>query len=152
MNSELLENEIYYNENDELCLNCGNLYSHVEADEFKNIHDFIKSQQQKARSPYEFFEWIPYEKFEEVTQIGKGGFATIYSATGIKGILRHYNEEDNGFFRYDAAVALKRLHDSNDSFLNEVGYYPVKFKDKGVLRCFGISQNPQTKEYVMFLN
>ncbi|CAG8602639.1 15206_t:CDS:2 [Funneliformis caledonium] len=73
MNSELLENEIYYNENDELCLNCGSLYTHVE--------------------------------------------------------------EDNGFIRYDEVVALKCLHDSediNESFLNEVGYYPVEFQDKGL--------------------
>ncbi|CAI2165963.1 17591_t:CDS:2 [Funneliformis geosporum] len=63
MNSKFLkENEIYFNENDELCLNCGRLYSHVE-----------------------------------------------------------------------------------------VGNYPFEFNDKGIVRCYGISQYPQTKEYVMVL-
>ncbi|CAG8518444.1 10363_t:CDS:2 [Funneliformis mosseae] len=96
MNSALfVDNEIYFNENDEPCLKCGDLYSHVE-----------------------------------------------------------YNEEGNRFNRYDECVALKCLHDSediNDDFLNEIRYYPIELHDNGVLRCFGISQNPQSKEYIMVL-
>jgi hypothetical protein len=55
------------------------------------------------------FEWIPYNQFYKIEKIGKGGFATIYSA-----ILKDGS---------DKKVALKCLDNSQnliDELLNEV--------------------------------
>ena len=52
------------------------------------------------------FEWIPYNQFDNIEEINKGDFATVYSAI--------WN---------DKTVALKQLHDSQNvskEFLNEV--------------------------------
>src|SRR5438874_13234362 len=40
------------------------------------------------------FEWIPYNQFSNIKEIGKGGFATVYSAIWKDGKL--YYDEDNG--------------------------------------------------------
>jgi hypothetical protein len=62
------------------------------------------------------FEWIPYNHFCNIEEIGKGGFAKVYSATWI--VCRK---------KYDIAqirkVALKCLYKSQNitsKFLNEV--------------------------------
>ncbi|CAI2180493.1 8936_t:CDS:2, partial [Funneliformis geosporum] len=119
----------------------------------KKIDDFIKREQQKSRTPIEFFEWIPYENFKDIEQIGKGGFATIYSAIW-KNSLKVYNETNNSCDRYEDMAALKRLHgvkEFTDEFLNEVINCPIGSFDKGLLRCYGISQDPETEEYIMVL-
>ena len=75
----------------------------------EKIDDFIQEMQLKI-SDYNdiIFEWIPYNQFDEIKEIGKGGFATIYSAIWKK-----------------KKVALKRLDNSQDfnlisELLNEV--------------------------------
>src|ERR1044072_6710486 len=30
---------------------------------------------------YLFLEWVPFDRFEDIKQIGEGGFAKVYSAT-----------------------------------------------------------------------
>src|ERR1043166_7556928 len=32
-----------------------------------------------------FLEWVPFDRFEDIKQIGKGGFAKVYSAKWIDG-------------------------------------------------------------------
>jgi hypothetical protein len=68
------------------------------------------------------FEWIPYDQFKNIKEIGKGGFATIYSAIWNDGPLE-YNECDEWGRIGDYEVALKCLSNSQnmtDNFLNEV--------------------------------
>ena len=69
------------------------------------------------------FEWIPYDQFNNIKAIGKGGFATIYSAIWKDGLLK-YDSDKNEYKRMpNKEVALKCLHDSQnitDEFLNEV--------------------------------
>ena len=69
------------------------------------------------------FEWIPYNQFSDIKEIGRGGFATVYSAIWKDGPLNYdyYNQEytRNSNFK----VALKCLHNSQNitnEFLNEV--------------------------------
>ena len=72
------------------------------------------------------FEWIPYNQFSDIKEIGKGGFATVYSAIWKDGQLE-YNKDNAEYVRksYNANknVALKCLHNSQNitnKFLNEV--------------------------------
>ena len=69
------------------------------------------------------FEWIPYNQFSNIKEIGRGGFATVYSAIWKDGPLNY--DYDN--FKYtrnsNYKVALKCLHNSQNitnEFLNEV--------------------------------
>ena len=82
----------------------------------KKIDDFVYQMHLKRSSHNDIvFEWIPYNQFNNIEEIGKGDFATIYSATWKDGPL-HYNY-------YNKKVVLKCIHNSQnitDEFLNEV--------------------------------
>jgi hypothetical protein len=68
------------------------------------------------------FEWIPYDQFYNIKEIGKGGFSKIYSATWIDGPLI-YDISKYEYTRYSKMIALKCLnnfHNISREFLNEV--------------------------------
>ena len=70
------------------------------------------------------FEWIPYNQFSDIEEIGRGGFATVYSAIWKDGPL-DYDEDTEKYVKSSPnyKVALKCLHNSRNvtnEFLNEV--------------------------------
>jgi serine/threonine protein kinase len=75
------------------------------------------------------FEWIPYDQFNDIKEIGKGGFSTVYSAIWKDGLLSYGDIEPGMRVNYawkresNTKVALKCLHNSQnflDQFINEV--------------------------------
>jgi len=68
-------------------------------------------------------EWIPYDHFNDIKEISKDGFATVYSAIWTDGPL-DYNEDSKKYLKEsDKKVALKCLYNSQNitnEFLNEV--------------------------------
>ena len=67
------------------------------------------------------FEWIPYNQFNDIEEISKNDFATVYSAAWKDGPLYYDSDESKG--ESDKKVALKCLHNSQNitnEFLNEV--------------------------------
>jgi hypothetical protein len=128
------------------CLTCGKHYTYVNGNYIhwckvcsvkyiqenlctwsgnEKIDNFIKEKQQIATCPLEFFEWIPYNQFEIIKQVGKEKFFTIYSAEWKGGYLNEYNEENHEFRRCNKGVALKCLNNcknNDDKFLHEVFY------------------------------
>ena len=71
-----------------------------------------------------FLEWVPFDRFEDIKQIGEGGFAKVYSATWIDG-QSVVNVNGNWIKSYPKhmEVALKRLNGSQNlsaEYLNEV--------------------------------
>ena len=69
-------------------------------------------------------EWIPFEKFQNITYITKGGFGKIYSANWPEGYIYYWDIKNQKWCRVsDIKVALKSLDNSSDissDFLNEV--------------------------------
>ena len=53
----------------------------------KNIDEFIQQSQINAVHRKKCLEWIPFEKFQEVNYITRGGFGKIYSANGLKDLF-----------------------------------------------------------------
>ena len=75
-----------------------------------------------------FLEWVAFDRFENVKQIGEGGFAKVYSATWIDG-RAYYTKKSGGNWKKlnpkPMEVALKRLNGSQNisaKYLNEVFY------------------------------
>lgn len=96
----------------------------------KKIDSFIKEEQQGVISSFEFFEWIPYDQFENVKSIGKREFVTIYSAIWKDGCLNNYNEETHEFSRNkNTKVVLKCLNNSKyiDDLFSEVFIYSIHY-------------------------
>ena len=59
-------------------------------------------------------EWIPFDQFENVKYLTKGGFGSIYTATWIKGRIFDYDENKKEFIYLGSQlVVLKLLNDSS---------------------------------------
>src|SRR5436305_10106048 len=87
------------------CKKCGEKYTDIDwnwckpcqIDNLKGwtsgnekIDDFIQEMQLKIDYPNDIvFEWIPYNQFSNIKEIGRGGFATVYSAIWKDGPLNY---------------------------------------------------------------
>ena len=102
-----------------------------------DIDKFIKDTMYDARH-YEgyrnvlFLEWVPFDRFEDIKQIGEGGFAKVYSATWKDGQL--VGNQSGNWKKSNPKpmeVALKRLNGSQNmsaEYLNEVYFnFILKF-------------------------
>jgi hypothetical protein len=80
----------------------------------KKIDDFIQERQLKINNDDNIvLEWIPYNQFNEIEEIGKNGLIIVYSAIWKDGPL-HY--QYGGYIRdSNKKVALKYLHNSQES-------------------------------------
>ncbi|GBB87358.1 hypothetical protein RclHR1_01380020 [Rhizophagus clarus] len=170
----LVLHERYFKKNFEeyYCIKCANIYTDTQykwckscqIDYFqqnftnwtsKNVRvdNFIREMQLKITKPTDIiFEWISYNQFSNIKEIGKGGFAIVYSAIWKDGPLYYdwnkYSRESN------QRVALKCLNNSQnitDEFLNEVQNYSTEKYSNNILKIYGITQNPDTKDYIMVL-
>ncbi|GBC39080.2 kinase-like domain-containing protein [Rhizophagus irregularis DAOM 181602=DAOM 197198] len=71
----------------------------------------------------------------------------------INGYIEYYGIKESWERKSNTRVALKCLHNSQnfiDEFINEVKAYPNQ-NIKNILKIYGISQNPNTKDYIMVL-
>ncbi len=99
-----------------------------------DIDKFIRDTMHNVRNVKypEFLEWVPFDKFIEVEEIGEGGFAKVYTATWMDGPLyERLEKQSNGSWNkldpQPMKVALKRLNGSqkmSNEYLNEV-YFPL---------------------------
>ncbi|GBC07877.1 hypothetical protein RclHR1_07750004 [Rhizophagus clarus] len=125
----------------------------------KKIDDFIQEMQLNINGYSDIvFEWIPYNQFCEIKEVGEGGFATVYSAIWKDGPLL-YLECQNGIYKRDSnkKVALKCLDDSQNrinELLNEIKAYSTKALNynSSILKVYGISQDTNTKNYIIVLH
>ena len=91
----------------------------------EKIDNFIQEMQLKIDYALDIvFEWIPYNQFSDIKGIGRGGFATVYSAIWKDGTLE-YDKVTKKYAKSSSneKVALKCLHNSQNitnEFLNEV--------------------------------
>ena len=69
------------------------------------------------------FEWIPFNQLSSIEEIGKGDYATVYSAIWKDGPLYYDSKKEYTRKSYEY-VALKCIHNSqnitNESLNNEV--------------------------------
>src|SRR4051794_30327023 len=89
------------------------------------IDNFIKDTIYNAKQDYYddinrkycplFLEWVPFDRFEDIKQIGEGGFAKVYSAKWINGRSIYTKQDDGSWKKLEPEpinVALKRLNGS----------------------------------------
>ena len=90
----------------------------------REIDHFIQQTQLNANKSQEIVEWIPFDRFENVTYLSKGGFGTVYKAKWLDGPIRSWNYEVKNWERYGKQdVCLKSLDNSTtnkNEFLQEV--------------------------------
>src|SRR5947199_4322494 len=60
------------------------------------IDNFIKGTIYNARNHLNcplFLEWVSFDRFEDIKQIGEGGFAKVYSAKWIDGRANYIKDD-----------------------------------------------------------
>ncbi|GES73157.1 kinase-like domain-containing protein [Rhizophagus clarus] len=66
-------------------------------DTIYNVNDSINNNYYPL-----FLEWVPFDRFENMKQIGEGGFAKVYSATWIDGRAFYIKQDDGSWVKEDA--------------------------------------------------
>ncbi|CAB4418672.1 unnamed protein product [Rhizophagus irregularis] len=118
----------------------------------EKIDNFIQEKQLEINNSWNIvFEWIPYNKFLDIKEVDKDDISIIYSAKWKDGPLR-WDDYCDKYMRNPKEVELKELklkysHNLQNvvEFLNEIKVYSTNFE------IFGISQNPDTKDYIIVL-
>ncbi|UZO04960.1 uncharacterized protein OCT59_025321 [Rhizophagus irregularis] len=101
---------------------------------------------------YKWFEWIPYNQFNDIKEIDKDDTATLYSATWMNGQLKYENYKVEKKRVPNEKVALKCMYNSQNitnEFLSEVKSFSIYRFDYDILKIYGISQNPETRDYII---
>ncbi|RHZ69955.1 hypothetical protein Glove_276g16 [Diversispora epigaea] len=116
------------------------------------IDKFIQDAQLNASYSRYVIEWIPFDRFKDVKQIGKGGFGTIHYARWIDGPIKRWNIENQQWLRYPIEVALKKFDNfvNFNDVLNEMEIH-LNTNGKGSILFHGITQDPETNSYMMVL-
>ncbi|RHZ80087.1 hypothetical protein Glove_139g176 [Diversispora epigaea] len=121
------------------------------------IDKFIQDSQLNANNRYQVIEWIPYDRFKNVRQIGKGGFGTIYYARWIDGYIGEWDIKNQQWNRYrEGEVALKKF-EKFVNFNNVLNEMEIHFKTYAgsdyitSIAFYGITQDPETHSYMMVL-
>ncbi|RHZ85431.1 hypothetical protein Glove_66g85 [Diversispora epigaea] len=114
------------------------------------IDKFIQDAQLNANNYDQVIEWIPYDRFKDVKQIGKGGFGTIHYARWIYGRIFRWDIENKQWARQrnwdgeSGEVALKKFDNFIEIHLKiRAQYSSIEF--------YGITQDPETHSYMMVL-
>ncbi|CAB4403454.1 unnamed protein product [Rhizophagus irregularis] len=114
---------------------------HLIADYTNNYTDPLEVYNFIERRYLRGITWIPYFKIKNLKKIAEGGFSTIYKATWSNGTR-------------DSDVAIKKLINSqsiNKYFLNELKSFYHCHDESYLVKCYGITQDPVTKEYMFIM-
>ncbi|UZO26768.1 uncharacterized protein OCT59_018981 [Rhizophagus irregularis] len=121
-----------------------------------DIDKFIKDTMY-ARKYGTWLEWVPFDRFTNIEQIGEGGFSKVYSATWEDG-KAEYKYEHGKWKRLNSKpikVALKRLNSSHEmsiEYLNELKiHWDVYLEENFTLGFYGMTKDPVTKEFMMII-
>ncbi|RHZ73054.1 hypothetical protein Glove_233g46 [Diversispora epigaea] len=117
------------------------------------IDKLIQNAQLNADVNWKVIEWIPFDRFKDVKQIGKGGFGTIHYARWIDGNIGEWDIENQQWKRdRKVEVALKKFDNfvNFNDVLNEMAIH-LNTNGFGSIRFYGITQDPETHSYMMVL-
>ncbi|PKC58242.1 kinase-like protein [Rhizophagus irregularis] len=123
------------------------------------INKFIQNSQLSAKNHFQLLEWIPYEKFRNISYATEGKFGKVYSANWKDGYITYWNKKKNQWKRDGkTTVALKTLNNSQNitlEFINQVMLHlkiqEYKLSDQ-IIKCHGITRDPKTKDYIIVMN
>ncbi|RIB29871.1 kinase-like domain-containing protein [Gigaspora rosea] len=117
------------------------------------IDSCIKEFQLKCMRYEDMIEWIPFNRLSNIQIIDKGGFGSVFLATWLDGIRKIDKTHMIRLLRQPSLIVLKTLPNAKNSsdFLKEFKYHMTcKLMDSG-LKVYGLTQNPETCEYLMVI-
>ncbi|GBB88499.1 hypothetical protein RclHR1_15000003 [Rhizophagus clarus] len=124
------------------------------------IDNFIKDTIYNAilRDGPLFLEWVSFNRFKDIKQIGEGGFVKVFSATWIDGNAQYTKRDDGSWIKKapeSFQVALKWLNGSQNmsaDYLNELKTHWSLYKlENTTLTFYGMTKDPKTEEFMMIM-
>ncbi|EXX53675.1 Cmk2p [Rhizophagus irregularis DAOM 197198w] len=111
----------------------------------------------KALSPYNIVEWIPYNNLQNIKYLTKGGCSEIYTADWIDGCYEEWNPKEKQLKRDGwTSVVLKKLENverANKSWLEKgISHLHICSKGTLIVQCFGLTQNPFNGNYMLVID
>jgi hypothetical protein len=89
-----------------------------------DIDNLIQECQMKTLLPSKVPEWIPYNNFQNIEYLTKGGFSEVYTATWVDGHFIEWDSKEQQLKRFgEHYVILKKLENvenANQSWFEEV--------------------------------
>ncbi|PKB97136.1 hypothetical protein RhiirA5_433675, partial [Rhizophagus irregularis] len=123
-----------------------------------NIDKFIQDTQLLEHNYYEVhnaLEWIPYDKLYDIKYITEDNkFGKVYRANWIDGCIDIWDHENKNWGREDQNmfVILKILNNPSSITLEFINKIAVPHEIAVPHKVFGITQDPETKNYMMVSN
>ena len=89
------------------------------------IDKFIQQTQLKATKFEEVIEWIPFDRFNKIEYLDRGGFGQVFRAAWSDGYIISWDSQGKIWERSQHNVCLKSLNTSinKGGFLQEVKYF-----------------------------
>ncbi|RGB28397.1 hypothetical protein C1646_745871 [Rhizophagus diaphanus] len=119
----------------------------------KETDELFRYTQLNVTRACDYLEWIPFEKFEMVKYVGKGGFSSVYSALWMEGPRWNWDDGAQEWTRAGPMnVALKCLDNSQNissSYINQINSYH-KCQSASLAGAFGITKDP-TSSYMIVM-
>uniref|UniRef100_U9SN89 Protein kinase domain-containing protein n=1 Tax=Rhizophagus irregularis (strain DAOM 181602 / DAOM 197198 / MUCL 43194) TaxID=747089 RepID=U9SN89_RHIID len=120
-----------------------------------DIDDLIKKCQMESRAPDMIVEWIPYNKFQNIEYLTRGGCSEIYTADLIGRRYKKWNSEQQQLIlsKTIRKVVLKKLENienANRSWFDEAkSHLTITSEWSNVVQCYGLTQDPLDGNYIL---
>ncbi|RHZ83980.1 hypothetical protein Glove_86g132 [Diversispora epigaea] len=116
------------------------------------IDEFIQQTQLKATKYEEVIEWIPFDRFNNIKYLDKGGFGKVFRAAWSDGYIISWDSQRKIWKRSQRDVCLKSLNTlkKKGGFLQEIKYQ-LKFRGIWAIAIYGITKSPTENEYMMVM-
>ncbi|PKK69001.1 hypothetical protein RhiirC2_781558 [Rhizophagus irregularis] len=115
-----------------------------------DIDKFIQDTQLSAHDDIDkaLLEWIPYDRLYNIKYIAEDEFGKVYRANWIDGYITNWDSKNQNWKRedYNMFVNLKNLNNSKNVTIEFTNKIKIKYE------FYGITQDPETNNYMMVLN
>ncbi|CAB4426082.1 unnamed protein product [Rhizophagus irregularis] len=122
-----------------------------------DIDKFIQDTQLLAHGDArEALEWIPYDRLYNIKYIAKDEFGKVYRANWIDGNISSKYVRKYNYYSYWDDVNQNWIRNYPNMFVNLKSLNTVAFESVNKIKIeyefYGITQDPETKNYMMVLN
>lgn len=121
----------------------------------KNLDEFIRDVQLNEQRFNLAIEWIPFDRFTDITLIRQGGYGTVHKATWLDGYINEWDLKKDDWKRAGKkTVCLKRIHNSKNNITKEfleAIQHQVRARSTRVISIYGFTQDEITKDYMIVM-
>ncbi|RHZ37604.1 protein kinase domain-containing protein [endosymbiont GvMRE of Glomus versiforme] len=125
----------------------------------QEIDKFLQKSQLEATIPHQALEFMPYEKFTNIKEIGEGSFSVARKADFVDGYgyIENWNIERNDWDRCkkNTGIILKVFKKSPSvipKILREITFHMSFYHTRRIVECYGISREPKTNNYIIVMD